>query len=144
MHVCMYICIYAYCVYYTYIDKPVVRITGAIIGCGYVNISLSTTGNIDECSVEFYDSRVSYEYLNSNKSKRVTVSRVTRVTSSISTIPGLPDDTQVDIKVNGIRANHKILSFDTTSVRTKRFESMCKLTALQLLYHNLYVCVHVW
>ena len=121
-------CVYAYCVYYTYIDKPVVRITGATIGCGYVNLSLSTTGNIDECSVEFYDSRASYVY--SNTSGRVTVSWVTRVTSSISTIPGLPDDTQVDIKVNGIRANHKILSFDTTSVRTKRFESMCKLTAL--------------
>ena len=125
----MHVCMYAYCVYYTYIDRPVVRITGAIVGCGYVNISLSTTGNIDECSVEFYDLRVSYVYSNSNTNVRVTVFRVTRVTSSIATIPGLPDDTQVDIEVNGIRANHEILSFDTTSVRTKRTKSMCKLTA---------------
>ena len=50
--------------------------------------------------------------------------KITRVTSTTSTITGLPDDTQININVTGIRYNPDILNFDTTSVRTKHFESM--------------------
>ena len=117
--------VYVLCMYYTYTDKPVVKITGVTIGCGYVNISLNTTGNIDECSVQFYNSTLSYITM----SKRVTVSKTSRVTSLMSTITGLPDDMQMNINVTGIHANRDIINFDTTSVRTKHFKCMYKFTA---------------
>ena len=37
---------------------------------------------------------------------------------------GLPDDTQINITVTGIRVNRDILGFDSTSVITIKVESM--------------------
>ena len=81
MMIIMYVC---------HIDKPVVNITAVTLGCGYVNISVNTTNNNnDECTVRFYNFSVSYV----TRSDRVTVSRITRVTTITYTITGLPNDT---------------------------------------------------
>ena len=86
----------------------------AIVGCGYVNISWNVTGNNDECSVSSYNVTLTMD-------GNVTEFMITIMNSS--TITGLPDDTQFNITIYGINKNRKILSFDSTSVRTMKFES---------------------
>ena len=110
-----------YVQYVCYTDKPVVGITTAIGGCGYVNISWSTTGNNDECSVFSYNLILSYVTMDDN----VTESMITTMNSS--TFTGLPDDTEFNITVSGIGIMQDILTLDCTSVSTVAFESKCVL-----------------
>ena len=71
----------------------------------------------------------------------VTLSMFTAMNSS--TFTGLPDDTQVNITVSGIRTNFDILSVDSTSVTTGDFKSMCKFTSCWLLNKGVHtLCVH--
>ena len=130
MYILMYVC---------YADKPVVGITTVSVGCEYVNISWSTTGNNDECSVGFYSVTLSYVA----EDIKSVVHMTTKMNSS--TITGLPDDTHVNITVTGVHGNRDILSFDSTSLRTIDIKSMCKFIILIKAYaHNvsMYAYVH--
>ena len=124
VHACMYVYVLYVCIYIrTYVccvDKPVVEITAVTVGCGYVNISWSTTGNNDECSVSLYNVTISYVTMDDH----VIEAMLTAMSSS--TITRLPDDTQIIITVSGISSNRDILSVDSTSVKTLEFESMHK------------------
>ena len=94
--------------------EPVVEITTVSAGCGHVNITWNVT---DWCDAFSYNVTLSYT---SNDIKSV----MTEMKSH--TFTGLPDDTQINITVTGIRVNRDILGFDSTSVRTIDIESMCK------------------
>ena len=102
-----------------------VEITAVSGGCRYVNISWSTTGNNDECSVFSYNVTLSYVTMDDH----VTQSMITIMNSS--TITGLPDDTQVNITVTGIGIRQNNLTLDSTLGRTVAFESMDIITHIQ-------------
>ena len=122
MYVCAYLCMYTY-THVCYVDKPVVQITTVSVGCGYVNISWNVTGNNDECRATLYDVILSYVTMDDH----VTESVLTAMNSY--TFTELPDNAQVNITVFGILTNRDIVSFDSTSVETMEFESMCKFTS---------------
>ena len=112
MYVCKHIIIFC-------AGKPVVKITTTIGGCEYVYVSWNVSGNNDECSLSSFNVTLSYM---SKDIKSVTSFMITTFNSS--TFTGLPDNTQVNITVSGIK-REDVLSFDSTSVMTKEFESMC-------------------
>ena len=62
--------------------------------------------------------------------KNVTVFTMTTMNSF--TFSELPHDTPLSITVFGVNSNRDVLSFDSTSVITIGFESMCKFTSCQL------------
>ena len=107
-----------------------VKITTVSVGCGYVNISWSTTGNNDECSVGFYKVILSYV---AKDSKNVT-SMTTKMNSS--TFNGLPDDAQINITVTGVHGNQDILSFASV-LETIQFKSM-------YIYASLLLCIYIF
>ena len=84
MHECTYIC---------YVDRPVVEITTATVGCGYVSVSWTATGNNDVCSPVQYNVTLSSSIMN------MTVSIISMNTYNFTE---LPDDTQFTITVIGI------------------------------------------
>ena len=122
MHACIcvvYVCMHAYQYVHTcvcsYIDRPVVKITIATAGCGYVGVSWTATGNSDVCSPVQYNVTLSSSTLN------MTVS-ITSVNTHNFT--ELPDDTQFTVTVIGINMIEVASDPVSTSVRSN-CESMC-------------------
>ena len=76
-----------------FVDRPVIEITTATTGCGYVSVSWTATGNNDECSP------VQYNVTLSSSTMNMIVS-----TTSMSThnFTKLPKDTQFTVTVIGI------------------------------------------
>ena len=115
MYIHTYRYIYAYIIYiYTYADVPVVEITTATGGCGYVYVSWTVIGNNDVCDIASFTVQL--------------VSVPMSITEQISTdmnsynFTGLPDDTLFDITIIG---SSPLVNTDpvSTSVRTMIFKS---------------------
>ena len=76
-----------------YVDRPVVEITAATAGCGYVSVSWTSTSNSDVCSP------VRYNITLSSSTMVMTVSIISMNTHQFTE---LPDDTQFTVTVIGI------------------------------------------
>ena len=113
----MKVAIYRVCYVCIYLDRPLVEITTVTGGCGYVNISWTTTYNTDDCDVLYHNVTLSYVTMDDH----VTVSMVTTMNSS--TITELPYDIQVNIIVTAIGTEQVVLSTDSTTVSTAAFRS---------------------
>ena len=109
------------------------EITTATGGCGYVNISWSTTYNADDFSVIYYDATLSYV----TNDDHMTVSMATTMMSSIFT--GLPPDTQINITLLVIGIEQVVLGIDSTTVSTVAFESMYSIYVHSLIFYKLIV-----
>ena len=123
LHIKCLLCNFYLHTYINYVDRPLVEITSVTGGCRHVNISWTTTYNTDDCNVLYYDVTLSFVTMDDH----VTVSLVT--TMNLSTITGLPDDTQVNITVTAVGVLQDILSVCSASVRTVAFESMSIYTS---------------
>ena len=94
---------------YIYVDQPVVKITAAMGGCGYVYASWTTTGSSDVCRITQYNVTLSSATVN------VIISSC-RVSSHNFT--ELPDGTLFNVTVTGINIMGFVNNPDSTSVRT--------------------------
>ena len=76
-----------------FVDRPVIEITAATTGCGYVSVSWTATGSSNVCSP------VQYNVTLSSSTMNMTVS-----TTSMSThnFTKLPENTQFTVTVIGI------------------------------------------
>ena len=106
-----------------------IEITTVLLGCGYVDISWNVTDSIDEKCIVSYNVTLSYV----GKDKNVTVFMMTTLNSS--TFSEIPYDTPLSITVFSINIYRDVFSFDSTSVRTIGFESMCKFMSCYILHY---------
>ena len=108
---------------YTYSERSEVHIATPMIGCGYVFVKWSATGNIDDemCGISHFDVMSSYG----------DKSNTTRTSLVMYNFTGLPDDTLFNVTVVGINFRNDFIDLDSTSVRTMVIESK-------------YVCTHVY
>ena len=100
-----------------YIDRPVVEITTAMGGCGYVSVSWTATGNSDVCRPIQYNVTLSSSMINMDA--MVTSMNFHRFNE-------LPNNTQFTVTVIGI--NVMGLASDPVSVSVVivgNCESMC-------------------
>ena len=103
--------------YIHYIERPVVEITTAASGCGYVYVSWSITdsNHDDMCSI----GRINVALL----SVDVSVSVMSQLLYHNFT--GLPDDTLYNVTVMGISlTGTTVVSLASTSLKTKVIKSM--------------------
>ena len=120
----VYVCMHAYlyvrtyiCMFVCYVDIPVVEITTATAGCGYVSVSWTATGNSDVCSP------VQYNVTLSSSTMDMTVSITSMNTHRFTE---LPDDTQFIVTVIGINMMGVVSDPVSTVVTTnENCESMC-------------------
>ena len=101
-----------------YVDRPVVDITTATGGCGYVSVSWTAIGNNDVCTPVQY---------NVTLSSSSTTDMIVLITSiNTYNFTELPDDTQFTVTVIGINVMGVASDPVSISVRsTENCKSMC-------------------
>ena len=111
-----------------YIDQPVVKITAAMGGCGYVNVSWTAINSSDVCKITQYNVTLS----------SATVNMIISISGmNTHNFTRLPNDTLFNVTVTGITTTRFASNPDYTSVRTM----ICIST-----YVHTYVCndiVHI-
>ena len=104
-------------IYIHYIDRPVIEITTATGGCGYVYVSWSVTDSDpdDVCSIGRFNVTLS--------SGDIFVLATTN--TNFHNFTGLPDDTLFNVTVIGISLTETtVVNLNSVSLRTKLIESM--------------------
>ena len=92
-----------------YIGQPVVKITAAMGGCGYVYVSWTITGSSDLCRITQYNVTLS----------SATVNMIVSISGMNShNFTDLPDDTVFNVTVTGIMVMGFVSNPDSTTVRT--------------------------
>ena len=94
---------------HTYIDPPVVKITAATGGCGYVYVSWNVTNNIELCQI------VQYNVTLSSSTVNIIISSSEMNSHNFTELSG---DTLFNVTVTGINAMGFASNPDSTSIRT--------------------------
>ena len=116
---------------HTYTDPPVVKITAATGGCGYVYVSWNVTNNIELCQIVQYNVTL----LSSTVNVIISSSEI-----NSHNFTGLSDDTLFNVTVTGINAMG-FANPDSTTVRTMICISTYVHTCVVTLYILYVLCV---
>ena len=103
--------------YVHYIERPLIKITTATGGCGYVFVSWTVTDSDhdDVCTIGRFNVTLS--------SVGITMSVISLMLSHNFT--GLPDDTLFNVTVSGVSlTGTTVVNLNSTSLRTMIIDSM--------------------